>query len=49
LAASALSFSRLREENITSWPFFTQTPPSVPPTRPEPTTPIFILEAFPCA
>jgi len=27
--------------------FFTHTPPSVPPTRPEPTTPIFSLEVFP--
>src|SRR5688572_21817494 len=45
LAASALSCSRLREENITPCPAFTQTAPSAPPTLPEPTMPIFIFPA----
>src|SRR5688500_7081698 len=45
LAASYLSCSRLREENITSCPAFTQTAPSAPPTLPEPTMPIFIFPA----
>src|SRR5262245_32925289 len=31
------------EENMTSCPALTHTPPSVPPTMPEPTMPIFIF------
>src|SRR5581483_4886587 len=45
LAASFLSFSRSRDENMTSCPAFTQTAPSAPPTRPDPTVPIFSLSA----
>src|SRR5690242_3646205 len=45
LAASFLSASRSRDENMTSWPAFTQTAPSAPPTRPDPTVPIFSSSA----
>src|SRR4051812_37227600 len=46
LAASALSCSISRDENMTSCPALTHTAPSVPPTWPEPTMPIFILRPF---